>query len=290
MLNSKHTIGIVGSRKCTDYGRKVTKEFASELSKKGVCVISGMAIGIDGIEHDIALEKQGKTIAVLGGGFNHIYPKENEWLFNKILEKGGCIISEYLPDTEPNKNNFPIRNRIISGLSDAVLVVEATFRSGSSITAKYAFTQGKKVYSIPNNIYADTGIGTNLLIQEGANLVTKPKQIIENMEININENKNSDNVDIKRINSTSKKKQKRENNKEENNFKPSISGAGNNLIKTIPKEYLQIYRIVSEVPIHINEIAIRLNKSIQEINTLITMMELDGYIHQVNPNYYTIKK
>ena len=153
LLNARHTIGIVGSRKCSEYGIKVANEFSQKLSEKGICIISGMAAGIDGIAHNAAIEECGKTIAVLGGGFNHIYPPENEWLFHKIVEKGGCVISEYSPEIEADKSKFPIRNRIISGLSDAVLVVEALFKSGSTITARLAKQEGKKVYAIPNNIY-----------------------------------------------------------------------------------------------------------------------------------------
>lgn len=178
LLNSKYTVGIVGSRNCTEYGIRVTNEFSKKLSQKGLCVISGMAVGIDGIAHNSAINEIGKTIAVLGGGFNHIFPEENEWIFHKILKNGGCIISEYPLDELPDKNNFPVRNRIIAGLSDAILVVEAEHRSGSSITAKYANEQGKTVYAIPSNIYSYAGIGTNRLIQEGAILVTKPEQII----------------------------------------------------------------------------------------------------------------
>lgn len=202
---------------------------------------------------------------MLGGGFNHIYPKENEWLFHKILENGGCIISEYSPEVKPDKSKFPIRNRIISGLSDGVLVVEAAYRSGSSITAKYALAQGKNVFAIPNNIYENNGIGTNMLIQEGAILVTKPKQIIE--KICINEDKYIDS-----------KNSINENNQEEDK----------NII--IPKEFLQIYKIVTNVPIHINDIANKLNKSIKEINSIITMMELEGYVYQVEPNYFIRKE
>ena len=122
--------------------------------------------------------KFGKTIAVLGCGLNRMYPKENEWLFHKILANGGCIISEYKQDVEADMRYFPKRNRIISGISDGVLIVEATAnRSGSIITAKYAKEQEKTVYAVPSNIDSITGVGTNLLIMEGATLVTKPNNI-----------------------------------------------------------------------------------------------------------------
>ena len=271
LLNSKFTIGIVGSRNCTDYGRKVTKEFAREISKSGICVVSGMALGIDGIAHDTALSNIGSTIAILGGGFNNIYPKENEWLFYKIIENGGCIISEYLPDEKVEKKNFPNRNRIISGLSDAILVVEATYRSGSSITAKYANTQGKRVFAVPNNIFENTGIGTNILIQNGATLITKSKQIIDEVKGKSITVSNKVNLNSKCDREIDYQKQEKE---------------ANNVMKS---EYLEIYRLLSNKSMHINEISIKLNKSVQEITSTIIMMELEGYIEQVQANYFKRK-
>ena len=291
LLNSKSIVAIVGSRDCTDYGRKVTNEFARELSKNEICIISGMAVGIDEIAHNAAIKEKGKTIAVIGCGFNYIYPTENEWLFHKILDKGGCVISEYHPNTKPDNKKFPIRNRIISGISDAVLVVEAMHRSGSSITAKYAKLEGKPVFAVPNSIYASTGIGTNRLIQEGGILVTKPMQIIEGLnQENYNEkNLNEGNV----IFNTKKRTNKR------NHIISSIDGNSLNgrikeetkkekvsIDKIMPKEYLQIYRIISEEAIHINEIVKKVNKPIQEIQSIITMMELEGYIKQAGTNYF----
>ncbi len=269
LLNAKHTVGIVGARECTDYGKKVTKEFSKAISKQEICVISGLALGIDGIAHQSALNELGKTIAVLGGGFYNIYPKEHEWLFKEIIEKDGCVISEFLPNEKANKSNFPIRNRLISGLSDALLVVEASYRSGSSITAKYAKAQGKILYAIPNTIYESKGIGTNTLIKEGAILVTKPEEIINKIK-NLEETEKSSNF-------TRKIKQDNKNIVNNNNYRKSIK---------IKKEYLSIYKIISNIPKNINDIANELGKSIMEINSIITMMEIEGYIKQKDPNYY----
>lgn len=318
LLNAKYTIGIVGTRKCTEYGRRVANEFGKELSSKGICIISGLAMGIDGIAHNVAIEEQGKTIAVLGCGLNYIYPPENEWLFHKILEKGGCIISEYPTNTKPEKSHFPSRNRIISGLSDAVLVVEANYRSGSSITAKYAKKEGKVVYAIPNTIYATEGIGTNRLIREGAVLVTKPEQIIEN--IKFSENMGTSDMNLGNALMTPNKRKKRlssdkskESQKFElqtlNNIKKKKEGENQvneivnesvdkeddaqkleNKKKSIgdimPKEYLQVYRILSGQPLHINEIAKNLEKSINEVIPTITMLEIEGYAYQPQTNYF----
>lgn len=186
-LLSKKTIGIVGARESTGYGEKCARIFAREISKANICIVSGMAIGIDTAAHEGAIKEKGSTIAVLGCGFNKIYPKENIDLFNDILKKGGCIISEYSPNIEANLSTFPKRNRIISGLSEGILVVEAMHRSGSLITAKYAKEQNKKIFCIPGNIDIKTSVGTNRLIQNGAKLVTTPRNILEELEDKIKE-------------------------------------------------------------------------------------------------------
>lgn len=178
-LLNKDSIAIVGTRNCTEYGRKYAKEFAEELSKNGMCIISGMAVGIDTIAHINSMKEQGKTIAVLGSGFNKIYPEENKMLFNQILENGGCVVSEYPLEEEMDKANFPKRNRIISGISLGTLVIEAKYRSGSTITAKYAIEQRKEVFCIPNRLDISTGYSANLLIKNGANLVMQPEDILE---------------------------------------------------------------------------------------------------------------
>lgn len=281
LLNSKYIVAIVGSRKCSEYGIKVASTFSQELSKNNICIISGMAIGIDGISHNSALDEPGKTIAVLGSGFNHIYPIENEWLFHKILEKGGCIISEYSPEVEPDKSKFPIRNRIISGMSDAVLVIEALARSGSTITAKYAKEEGKLIYAIPNNIYSSTGIGTNKLIQNGAILVTKPSQIINDLINNSGSIKNTqeNNSNIYSLNTSLLGTESIV-----NSSSPNINTSQND---KIPKEYIQIYKQLSVNPIHINQIARTLNKPIHEISQILTLMEIDGYAYQPQTNYFS---
>ena len=167
-------IAIVGSRKATEYGKKVAFQFANQLAKKGINIISGLALGIDTYAHFGALQPQftGKTIAVLGSGLDEIYPKENIELAKQIIKLGGCIISEYPLGTKPQKLNFPQRNRIISGLSKGVLIVEASEKSGSLITADFALEQGRGVFAVPGNISSKTSIGTNNLIKQGAKLVT----------------------------------------------------------------------------------------------------------------------
>ena len=177
-------IAIVGSRKATDYGKKVTLKISTELVNKEINIISGLAIGIDSYAHMGALiaSEKGKTIAVLGSGIDEIYPKENTELARKIIQTGGCIVSEYPLGTKPNKINFPQRNRIISGLSDGVVVVEATKSSGSLITAEFGMEQGREIFAVPGNIFNPASEGTNELIRDGATIVLSSKEIIEEIK------------------------------------------------------------------------------------------------------------
>ena len=172
ILNNK-SIGIVGSRMATDYGKNVARDISKKIADKDYIIISGLARGIDKYAHLGALDsKIGKTIAVLGTGVEEesIYPLENKKIYERILEEGGAIISEYPINTKPISYNFPARNRIISGLSDKIIVVEADFKSGSLITVDYALEQGKEVWAVPGNIYSNKSRGTNKLISEGANI------------------------------------------------------------------------------------------------------------------------
>ena len=173
------SIAIIGCRECSEYGAKVAYRFAYKLAKKGICVISGLARGIDSFAHKGAVAANGKTIAVLGSGFLHIYPKENELLCKQIINNNGAILTEYEQKTKPAKINFPARNRIIAGLADAILVVEAREKSGTLITVDMALDQGKEVFAIPGDITKDTSHGTNELIKQGAKLVNNIDDILE---------------------------------------------------------------------------------------------------------------
>ena len=180
LLNEK-AIAIVGCRNFTEYGRINAYKFAFELAKQGICIISGMAKGIDTFAHLGALDAKGKTVAVLGSGLDEVYPSENMWLYKDIIRKNGAVITEYPIGTKPAKPNFPIRNRIISGLSEGVLVIEARRRSGTMITVNHALEQGKDVYALPGNIFSDNSYGTNMLIKEGAIPVTEVNDILSNL-------------------------------------------------------------------------------------------------------------
>ncbi|MGN1269561.1 MAG: DNA-processing protein DprA [Clostridia bacterium] len=175
---NKPSIAIIGCRQASEYGKRIAFKFAYELAQKGIIIISGLAKGIDTYAHLGAVKAQGKTIAVLGSGVAHIYPEENKNLCKEIIKTGGAIITEYEKEMKPLKMNFPIRNRIISGLSNGVLVVEAKQRSGTLITVDYALEQGKDVFVIPGNITNQNSYGTNELIKQGAIPVTNVKDIL----------------------------------------------------------------------------------------------------------------
>lgn len=173
-------IAIVGSRKVSPHGQQISYDFAYYLSEKGFFITSGLAEGVDEAAHSAGL-MHNKTIAVMATGINLTYPKKNTALRKKIIENGGCVITEFLPFTSPLKAYFPRRNRIVSGLSLAVLVTEATLKSGSLTTAKHAVEQGKVIFAIPGHIYAHHHEGCHSLIRDGATLVHHPEQILQDI-------------------------------------------------------------------------------------------------------------
>lgn len=254
-LLEKPILAVIGTRNITEYGKKYGKIFSIELAKKFV-IISGMAIGVDTIAHKSAIEIGGETIAVLGSGFDNIFPKENIQLFNKIIENNGLVISEYSPKVVAKSANFPKRNRIVSGLSDGVLIVEAGYRSGTTITAKLAKQQGKNVFAIPGSLDNIYSVGANKLIQEGAILTTE----VEDIAIHY----------------------------------PQIINKKWKKVDTIPQikdEYLEIYKILQNGQMGIEELSMKLkNKDVREIANLLTMMEIEDLIVQEMGNGYKIKE
>ena len=248
-LLNKDSIAIVGSRGCSPYGDKYAKEFANKIAKKDICIVSGMALGIDTGAHKGAFKEKGRTIAVLGAGFNNIYPEENKELYEEILENDGCIISEYSPDTQVKLSKFPYRNRIISGLAMGVLVVEAKYRSGSTVTARYAKEQNRKVFCIPSNINLKTGVGTNKLIQEGAKLVTCVEDILTEFNISLENTKTEEEI-------------------------------------IVEEEFKEIYNQISYMPININIISKKCNIDISIVTQKLLIMEIKGYIKALPGNEY----
>ena len=175
---AQFSIAIVGSRKCTAYGREVAGYISRNLSKIGITVVSGLAVGIDSYAHKAALEGKGGSIGVLGCGIDIIYPPENKYLYEEILSNGS-IITEFLPETPPLKNNFPVRNRIISGLCRGVVVIEAGEKSGAIITCEMALRQNREVFAIPGNVFNPMSRGCHKLIKSGAKLVESIDDILE---------------------------------------------------------------------------------------------------------------
>lgn len=253
----KTSIAIVGARKSTAYGRWVAEKISSELAELGITLVSGMAKGIDAQVHISALNSKTRTIAVLGCGVDVIYPSSNRELYDRIQENG-CIISEFPLGTRPLPYNFPQRNRIISGLSLGVVVVEATEKSGSLITAHHAMEQGKDVFSIPGNINSIFSKGTNLLIKDGAKLVMSVEDIIEEI--------------------------------------PSLVERYSRLNRKIELDYTQfstdevkIIKCISEKPIHCDLITHRTGIGIIELNSMLTILEMKGVIKQLPGRIYSIR-
>lgn len=180
------TVAIVGSRKPTAYGKEVAYKLAYELAQRGVIIVSGLALGIDSIAHRGALEAGGTTIAILANGLDYIYPRSHKTLAEQIIRQNGAIISEYEPHIEAYPNQFLERNRLVSGLSDAVIVVEAAARSGTLNTAAHALEQGKEVFAVPGNITSPLSTGCNALIRQGATPVTSSEDILQVIAPNIN--------------------------------------------------------------------------------------------------------
>lgn len=177
LLNKERMIAIIGCREYSEYGKKCAIYFSYNLARKNVIIVSGLARGIDSFSHYGTIKANGKTIAVLGNGLDIIYPKENKRLANEIIQKNGLIVSEYALESVPEKRNFPARNRIISGLSKGVIVIEAKKKSGTLLTVDFALEQGKDIYAVPGNINSLNSVGTNDLIKQGAKLVTNYEEI-----------------------------------------------------------------------------------------------------------------
>ncbi len=182
LLEKLPKLAVVGSRQATQYGKSAIRLLFPPLVDKGVVIVSGLANGIDTLAHEYAMKNGGHTIAVIAGGFNHIYPKGNTNLASELMETQ-LIVSEYPPDTKPLRWHFPARNRIISGMSNGTFIIEAKRKSGSLITANYALNEGREVFSLPGSIFNPYSQGTNDLIQQGAKLVVQSRDILEELQL-----------------------------------------------------------------------------------------------------------
>ena len=256
ILNS-HSVSIVGSRRPTAYGRNMAEKMAEDLAGHGLTVISGMARGIDSLAHAGAL-KSGGTIAVLGSGLENIYPKEHRKLFDRIVDKG-AVISEFSLDSPPLGFHFPIRNRVISGLSRAVLVIEAAMRSGSLISAKLALEQNRDVLAVPGPITSEMSRGTNWLIQSGAKLVAEWRDVMEELP------------------------------QEVRNSLPAVKKDVNPPANLNPEEQALLALLPTDRTLHIDEIVIVSSRSVSEVLTTLLGLELKDTIRQLPGKYFQRK-
>jgi DNA processing protein len=249
------SVAIVGTRRVTPYGRQVAEEIGSSLAANGITIVSGLARGVDSIAHQAALRAGGRTLAVLGSGVDKIYPPEHRTLA-KQLTGSGAVISDYAPGTPPESSNFPPRNRIISGLSMAVVVVEAGRTSGALITAEFAVEQGREVFAVPGNIFAQQSKGTNKLIQQGAHPVLSTQDILQVLNLT-------------RISQQKK------------------------ALKTLPSDEIEatLLKALGYEPQNIDEIRNQTGLPVEKVSSTLVIMELKGMVRRVgNMQYVAIRE
>lgn len=251
MRREEPAIAVVGSRRASGYGKLTTERLSEELAARGITIVSGMARGIDTAAHRGAVRAAGRTVGVLGCGIDVVYPPENRDLFQAIIEKG-ALISECPMGTPPLAENFPRRNRIISGLSSGVLVVEAAENSGSLITAQMALEQGRDVFAVPGNINSTISRGTNRLIKQGAKLVESVDDILEELPARRRE----------RV--------------------PSCADLG------LSPEEASLYGMLEDAPLHIDDIIVRSALTVGDVSAILLRLELKGAVQQLPGKYFTI--
>ncbi len=243
-------VAIVGTRRLTDYGKQITRDVSLYLAGHGLTIVSGLARGVDGLAHQHALKAGGRTIAVLGSGVDVIYPPEHRKLA-EVISESGAVISDYPMGTQPDGINFPPRNRIISGLSLATIVVEAGERSGALITADFAVEQGRDVFAVPGNVLSPASRGTNGLIQKGAFALVSPQDVL-------------DVLDLSQIEAIKSARQV---------LPPDTTEA-------------KILDVMTHEPIHVDEICISVGMAVAKVSAALTMMELKGMVQHVGGMRY----
>jgi DNA processing protein len=254
-LLKERSIALVGTRQPTPYGRQATERLSRELAQAGFCIVSGLALGTDSVAHLSALEARGQTIGVLGSGVDRksIYPAANRYLAERMISEGSLLISEFPLGTIPLKHNFPMRNRIIAGLSLATIVTEAAIRSGALITAREAMEQGREVFALPGNIFSPVSEGPHKLLSQGANLVTKSDDILEAL-------------DFKRLSSYI------------SNVKPAAESPSEEKILTA----------LSREALHIDELKRLSGLDISLLSSTLILLEIRGAIRNLGANRYII--
>lgn len=253
LANLDPAVAVVGSRRASGYGIMTTRRLAAELAREGVAIVSGMARGVDTAAHRGALENGGRTVGVLGSGVDVPYPPENGELFAVMAAQGG-LVSEFPLGTLPLAENFPRRNRIISGICRGVLVVEATEKSGSLITAQCALEQGREVFAIPGNIHVSSSRGTNRLIKEGAKLVESAADIVE---------------ELPRRTGTA-------------------AGAGKACHSPLPPEDAALCSLLADGPLHIDDIMVKCALTVGELSVILLRLELAGVVAQLPGKHYAL--
>ncbi|WP_167956887.1 DNA-processing protein DprA [Anaerosporobacter faecicola] len=251
-------VAIIGARACTAYGATIAKELAKKLATRKIQIISGLAKGIDGYAHKGALEAGGRTYGVIGSGLSHCYPKENEYLYEEVSKHGG-ILSEYPMHSQAIPFHFPIRNRIIAGLSDSIVVVEAKEKSGTLITVDSGLEQGKDIYAIPGKITDPLSIGCNRLIQNGAKLVQSAEDIIEELSV--------------RYPYLQKKRKK---SKQQMIL----------LDEEVTEEEKCILKELDFEPIHLEQLLERTSYSITKVMEILFVLQTKEFVKEISTNYY----
>jgi DNA processing protein len=251
-------IAVVGSRNATAYGITTTQRLCADLSAFNMTIVSGMATGIDTAAHQGALAAKGKTIAVLGSGFNNIYPSENFNLFRRIAAEG-AVISEFTLDTEPEAHNFPIRNRIISGMSMGTVVVEASRKSGSLITARLAAEQNREVFAVPGSIQSFKSTGTHTLIKQGAKLIENAQDVLEELAAFMEAPGRPENRD---------------------------SGCMAAVRPSLLPDEMTVYEVLSPYPEHIDTIVRKTRIEPGKLLGLLLQLELKGVVHQLPGKFF----
>ncbi|MBN1536076.1 MAG: DNA-processing protein DprA [Anaerolineales bacterium] len=250
LLEDEWAVAVVGTRRVTPYGRQIAEQVATTLAHSGVTVISGLAHGVDAIAHQAALNAGGRTVAVLGCGVDRIYPPNHRNLSERICAHG-ALLSDYALGTPPEAVNFPPRNRIISGLSMAVVVVEASERSGALITAQFAAEQGREVFAVPGNINAPQSAGANRLVQQGAHPLLEVRDLLDSLDL-----------DLVTEQQTAR--------------------------KALPADQLEakLLTLLSQQPMHVDELRNQADIPIEKISAALTLMELKGMVRQVGGMQY----
>ena len=253
-------IAVVGSRNATGYGLTTTKNLCAGLASLGITIVSGMARGIDTAAHEGAMAGGGKTIAVLGSGLDRIYPVENTKLFHRISENG-AVVSEFALSTEPEGHNFPLRNRIISGMSLGTVVVEATKKSGSLITARLAAEQNREVFAVPGSIQSFKSTGTHTLIKQGAKLVEHAQDIVEELAPFLEINKRPGNTPPDAV--------------DEN-------------LASLSDDETQVYKTLEPYPIHIDTLIRNISMEPGKLSSILLKLELNGMIQQSPGKFFIL--